>query len=181
MRNNIDTLDDAIKLDSREKIFSIIGENPGLHFREVQRRAEIATGALQYHLDYLKKKHLIREEKVGKFSRFYSIRAPEINTQLMSLLRQESVRAIVLFLMKRRRATLPQIAKEITLSVSTTGFHLQKLLESQVVLEKKYGRKNYYFLANKDAVLEMFVTYKDSFLDTLVDSFVDLWEKELVR
>jgi DNA-binding transcriptional regulator GbsR (MarR family) len=83
--------------------------------------------------------------------------------------------------MKRRRAALPQIAKEVQLSVSTTSFHLQKLLQSQVVLQKNYGKKTYFFLADKDAILQILLTYRKSFLDEMVDSFADLWEEELVR
>jgi predicted transcriptional regulator len=181
MREPIDNLEEAIALSSRDKIYSTMAKNPGLHFRELQRRTGIATGALQYHIDCLKKKHIIREEKDGKFSRFYSLRGGEVNTVLMNLLRQASVRRIVLFLMKRRRAALPQIAKEVQLSVSTTSFHLQKLLQSQVVLQKNYGKKTYFFLADKDAILQILLTYRKSFLDEMVDSFADLWEEELVR
>ena len=56
-------LEEQMALSPRDKIYSTVVKNPGLHFREIQRRVDIATGALQYHLDYLKKKHLIYEEK----------------------------------------------------------------------------------------------------------------------
>jgi len=174
-------LDEAVALSSRDRIYSSISNNPGLHFREIQRRTGIATGSLQYHIDYLKKKHLIREEKQGKFSRFYSVRGEEVDTQLMSLLRQDSVRKIILFLMKRRRATLPQISKDVSLSVSTASFHLQKLLLGEIVSQKNYGKKTYFSLIDKDRILELLLTYKGSFLDEVVDSFVDIWEEELVR
>ena len=181
MRQNIDALDEAVALSTRDRIYSTISKNPGLHFREVQRRTEIATGALQYHIDYLQKKHLVRSEKDGKFSRFYAVRGEDVDTELMSLLRQESVRRIVLFLMKRRRATLPQISKEVSLSASTTSFHMQKLVQSEMIVQKNYGKKTYFSLKDKDRVLELLLTYKKSFLDEVVDNFVDLWEEELVR
>jgi len=181
MRRNIDALDEAVALSTRDKIYSTISKNPGLHFREIQRRTDIATGALQYHIDYLQKKHLVRSEKDGKFSRFYAVRGEEVDTELMSLMRQDSVRGIVMFLMKRRRATLPQISKEVGLSVSTTSFHLQKLLHSDLVGQKNYGKKTYFSLKDKDRVLRLLLTYKKSFLDEVVDSFVDIWEEELVR
>ena len=181
MRRDIDALDEAVALSTRDRIYSTISKNPGLHFREIQRRTEIATGALQYHIDYLQKKHLILSEKDGKFSRFYAVRGEDVDTELMSLLRQESVRRIVLFLMKRRRATLPQISKEVSLSASTTSFHMQKLLQSEIITQKNYGKKTYFSLKDKDRVLELLLTYKKSFLDEIVDNFVDIWEEELVR
>jgi len=172
-------LEEAMVLSPRDKIYATISKNPGLHFREVQRRTDIATGALQYHLDYLKKKNLIREQKEGKFSRFYPIGGEQVNETLMNLLRQESVRKIVLFLMNRRKATLQNISKEIGLSPSTTNFHLQKLLVAQVVLQKTQNGKTYFSLKDKDPIMEVLYNYKETFLDTLVDNFVDLWEKEM--
>jgi predicted transcriptional regulator len=172
-------LDEAVALTPRDRIYSTIAQNPGLHFREIQRRTNIATGALQYHIDYLKKKNFIREEKQGKFSHFYGIQSQQVDSSLMNLLRQESVRRIVLFLMNKRRATLPVISKNVGLSLSTTSFHMQKLLLSQVVLQKTINGKIYFNLKDKEGVLVLLVQYRHSFLDELVDNFIDVWEKEL--
>ncbi|MGI6589877.1 MAG: winged helix-turn-helix transcriptional regulator [Candidatus Iainarchaeum sp.] len=171
-------LDEAVILTPRDKIYSIIVQNPGLHFREIQRRTNIATGALQYHLEYLKKKSLIREEKEGKFSRFYSINSDVVDSKLMNLLRQDSVRKIVIFLMNRKRVTLQSISKGVDLGVSTTSFHLQKLVNGGVVVQKHQGGKVFFSLKNKKSVLLMLLEYRESFLDSLVDNFIDTWEKE---
>ncbi len=175
----IKRLDEAVALTPRDRIYSTIVKNPGLHFREVQRRTNIATGAMQYHIDYLKKKNFIREEKEGKFSRFYASQANVENTKLMNLLRQESVRRIVLFLMQKRRAALPVVSKNVGLGLSTTSFHMQKLLAAGIVLQKSIRGKVYFYLSDKDSVMGIFVEYKKSFLDDLVDNFVDLWEEEV--
>jgi predicted transcriptional regulator len=172
-------LDEAVALTPRDRIYSTIVKNPGLHFREVQRRTDIATGAMQYHIDYLKKKNFIREEKEGKFSRFYAMQSDVADTKLMNLLRQESVRKIVLFLMQKRRAALPVISKNVGLGLSTTSFHMQKLLASNIVLQKSIKGKIYFYLGDKDSIMGLFVEYKKSFLDELVDNFVELWEKEV--
>ena len=175
----IKRLDEVVALTPRDRIYSTVAKNPGLHFREIQRRTQIATGAMQYHIDYLKKKNLIREEKEGKFSRFYALQTNVANTKLMNLLRQDSVRRIVLFLMNRRRATLPTIAKNVQLGLSTTSFHMQKLTLSEIVLQKTIRGKLYFYLKDKESILLLLVEYKESFLDSLVDNFVELWEKEM--
>ena len=172
-------LDEAMALTPRDRIYSTIVQNPGLHFREIQRRTSIATGALQYHLDYLKKKNFVREEKQGKFSHFYALQTNQVDSGLMNLLRQESVRRIVIFLMNKRRATLPVISKNVALSLSTTSFHMQKLLLAKVVLQKTTQGKLYFSLGDKGRVLALLVEYQKSFLDTLVDNFIDTWEREL--
>ncbi|MBT4870169.1 MAG: winged helix-turn-helix transcriptional regulator [Candidatus Diapherotrites archaeon] len=172
-------LEETMALSPRDRIYSMIIQNPGLHFREIQRRVDIATGALQYHIDYLKKKHLIYEEKEGKFSRFYAHQEQKIDEKLMNLLRQDQVRQIVLFLLTKRRATIKTIVKEMELSTSTTKFHLQKLLDTGIVLEKESQGKTFYSLKEREPIMELLIVYKKSFMDSLVDNFVEIWEEEL--
>jgi len=172
-------LEEQMALSPRDRIFSMIIKNPGLHFREIQRRVDIATGALQYHVDYLKKKHLIYEEKEGKFSRFYAHQEEKIDEKLMNLLRQDQVRQIVLFLLTKRRATIKTIVKEMEISASTTKFHLKKLLDREVVIAKEQQGKTFYSLKEKEPIMVLLINYKESFLDALVDSFVGIWEEEL--
>jgi len=172
-------LEEAMVLSPRDKIYATIAKNPGLHFREIQRRTNIATGAMQYHIDYLHKRAMITEKKEGKFSRFYPAGGEQVNTDLMNLLRQDSVRKIVIFLLNRRKATLKNISKEVALSPSTTNFHMQKLLQSGVVMQKETQGKQYFSIKDKQPIIEVLVNYKETFLDTLVDNFVDIWESEL--
>ncbi|VVC00073.1 Winged helix-turn-helix DNA-binding protein [uncultured archaeon] len=173
----MDNLEEALRLEVRRRIYGTIQQNPGLHFREIQRRVGIATGALQYHLEYLVKKHLVRPEKDAKFLRYYLIREEFKETGLMGLLRQESMRKIIVFLMQRRFANNTTISSAIALSPSTTSWHLEKLADSQIVDRKKRGRKTYYSLIDKDKVASLLVGYKSSFLDEMVDNFVEVWEE----
>lgn len=172
-------VESALSETPRDKIFSTIVKNPGLHFREIQRRTEQATGALQYHIDYLKKKNLIREEKEGKFSRYYSVEEKTTNTKLMNLLRQDQVRVIVLLLIDRRRANLNVISQTCKMSSSTALFHLKKLIKEGIVKEEKIKENIFYLIPEKEPLMELLIIHNKSFFDELVERFVDLWEKEL--
>ncbi len=172
-------IEEDMILSPRDQVYSIIIKNPGLHFREIQRRVDIATGALQYHIDYLKKKGLIKEEKSGKFVRFYSIKEETVDKNLMNLLRQDQVRKILLFLINKRRANTKVLAESLDMSKSTAQFHMNKLVEENIVLEKKEKNNTFYSIIKKEPIIEHLVVYKKSFLDDLVESFANLWEKEL--
>lgn len=172
-----DALDEALRLDARKKIYEIIQGNPGLHFREIQRRSGLATGALQYHLDYLMKKHLVKTERDAKFLRYFLVRERFDETRLMSLLRQDSIRKVAVFLMQKRFATTEVIARNVGLSPSTAAWHLEKLAESQVIEKSKRGKKAFYKVVDKNRVASLLVDYKESFLDEVVDNFVDVWER----
>jgi predicted transcriptional regulator len=172
-----DALEEALRLDARKKIYEIIKSNPGLHFRELQRRSGLATGALQYHLDYLVKKHLVKTERDSKFLRYFLVRERFDDVKLMSLLRQDSIRGIVVFLMGKRSAVFETIVKNSGLSSSTVSWHLEKLVEFQIVQKYVSGKKTFYKIVDKDRVASILVGYKESFLDSVVDNFVEVWEK----
>ncbi|HLC79813.1 MAG TPA: winged helix-turn-helix transcriptional regulator [archaeon] len=172
-----DELELALKLDVRKKIYNTIKKNPGLHFRELQRRVGIATGAMQYHLDYLVKKHLVKIEREVKFIRYYLVRQEFEETALMSLLRQESIRKIIVFLMQRRFANNMTVASSIGLSASTTSWHLEKLAEAGIVEKIPRGRKTYFKIIDKQRIANLLVDYRRSFLDEMVNNFVEVWEE----
>ncbi|MDO8538695.1 MAG: winged helix-turn-helix transcriptional regulator [archaeon] len=174
-----DALDEALELKARGKIYKVIEESPGLHFREIQRRAEIAVGSLQYHLEYLQKKHLVRIEKQGKFVRYYSVRGRQLgeDEKTMSLLRQNTIRRIVLHLLQHKQANNLSISNAVNLSASTVSWHLEKMLEEGLIEREKHGRESIFILKNPDKIAQLVVNYKDSFLDQWVDNFAEMWEK----
>lgn len=169
--------EDALALGVRRQIYTTVENSPGLHFRELQRRTGIAVGSLQYHLGYLEKKQLIRTERNGKFVRYFSLRGRQLGEQSadMALLRQGSIRRIVLFLMTHKRANNAAISKAVGLSPPTTSWHLNKLLTAGMVEKKRRGRKSFFYLTDKNRVAQLLVGYRKSFLDEMVDNFVEIW------
>ncbi len=179
----MDELAKALALDVRKRIYNQINRSPGLHFREIQRRTKLATGSLQYHVDYLQKKHLIRSVKEGKFVRFYSIRGKQLGeaTKTMSLLRQESIRKIVIFLLTEKKANNSEIAAGIGLQPSTTSFHLDKMVKAEIVDKVRKGRKTLFYLERPEEAANLLVGYRRSFFDDMVNNFVDVWEEMAVE
>lgn len=174
----VEPSENTLALSTRDKVYLTIGENPGLHFRELVRRTGLAVGALQYHVGVLERKHLIKAVKDGKFVRYYSAREeqPAEDERTISLLRQASIRRIVLFLLTKKRANNLAIAKAISLSPSTASLHLKKMLLAGFIDKKRRGRKTIFFLKEPEKTAQLIVTHKKSFLDELVDNFVEVWE-----
>jgi len=171
--------DRALVLTTRKRLFDEIRAFPGIHFRELRRRTGLAIGSLQYHLDVLCKVRLIRAEKKGKFLRYF----PLINEpnreekETLSLLHEKNVRKIVLFLASKKRVTNKRLARFLHLSPSTVSFHMQKLLAANIVTKQRKGKRTYFSLVNPTLAKELIVTYRKSFLDKLVDSFVETWQE----
>lgn len=174
----MEEMEAALVLDARRKIYKTIEQSPGLHFREIQRRTGLAIGSLQYHLGQLEKNNLIRAHKEKKFIRYYAVRQNLVaDKNTLSLLRQGSVRKIVIFLLENKSVNNQKLSKALGLSASTISWHMEKLVSTGIVERAKRGRKTFFKLKSRDDVAAILVEHKKSFLDELVDNFVDIWQE----
>jgi len=169
---------DIQALEVRQQLFEFIEKFPGLHFRELQRRLEMPVGSLQYHLGQLEKEKLVIVKKDGEYSRYYPVGLiSERERFLLKHLRHKQMRRVCLLLLQKKKASHKQIAEYIGLSPATTSWYLSKMLESGLVTKNKRGRQSYYSLKNPKEILKIIVAYKQSFLDKVVDRFIEMWEK----
>ncbi|HSU72321.1 MAG TPA: winged helix-turn-helix transcriptional regulator [Candidatus Binatia bacterium] len=169
---------EILELDVRRRIFDIVRSFAGCHLREIQRSARLSFGSASYHLSYLEKHHLIKAEKYGKHVRYFSQDVSADDGQLLSLLRQKSVRSILVFLVLHEGCTHQEIVSALGLSASTITWHVKKLLDARIVAVRTRGKFNSYSLiVPKERIMTLLISYKESFLDKLVDGLIDAWER----
>ena len=162
----------------RHSLYSLISESPGLHFRELQRRSRLATGQLLYHLNWMVETALLRTTNDGEYLRFYTqVEIGDEERRILELARQKSVRHILLHLLDSGTANPEAIVEKLSLSPSTVTFHLKKLVNEGIVEREAEGRKAFFTVRDPEAVRRILVKYRDSFLDRMVDRFIDMWEE----
>lgn len=167
-----------LELEDRRKVYQIVNKFAGCHFREIERKSGLSTGSVSYHLHYLTKHGLIKEERQGNNLRYFPLDFKSENTKLLGLLRQKSVRKIILFILTHKKCNHEKIVKFVNLSPSTVSWHLKKLEGSDIIESNKRGRKTFYSIKiNKEEIIDLLVTYKESFLDSLVDRVIELWDR----
>lgn len=165
-------------LEQRQQIYEHILRFPGSHFREIQRDLDLPVGTLQYHLNNLSRDKLIIPKKDGEYVRYYSIGLfTEKEKKLLSLLRQKPVRHIVIMLLTNNELNHKRIMEELKLSPANTSWYLDKMLDSKLVKKKRKGKEVLYSLINPDEVAKVIITYRSSFLDAIVDRFIEMWER----
>ena len=167
----------ALELEVRKNLYSLIVKSPGLHFREIQRRIKMATGHLTHHLNYLQKVNLITTRSNGEYLRYYAITSiSNKERKILELIRQKSIRHIILYLLEHKKCNHQELTKSLDLSPATISWHIKKLVDRKIVEKEVLGRNSVYSINDYDLVKKTLVKYKDSFLDKIVDRFIDGWE-----
>ncbi len=166
--------DDTLELGPRKKIYQTIEDSPGLHLRQIDRKIDIPLGTIRYHLRVLEKKNLITSKKEGKYKRFYAKGSIDrSDKKILSSLRKEIPRTIILFLMEYSGSTHKEINEALDIAPSTLSYHLKKLRKKNMVINKK----SEYSIKDPEKIADLLIQYQQTFLDSLVDRFVRIWNK----
>jgi len=168
-----------LALDLRKRVYLAVKQFAGSHFREIQRRSGLATGTVQHHLRALVKHGLIREIRQGQNLTYVPRELPAGNERMLSALRQESIRKILLFLLMQEPRSHEEITGFVNLSPSTVSWHLKILQARGMVSGQRKGRMTFYRISiSKEELRNLLVTYQESFFDKLVDRVVEMWGTE---
>ena len=83
----------------------------------------------------------------------------------------------LLFLVMNKQGSFEEVARFVHLSASTVSWHLKKLRMKHVIEIARVGKKTNYKLAiAPEHIMRLLITYRESFLDSLVDKVVALWD-----
>jgi predicted transcriptional regulator len=168
---------ELLLLDTRQRILEAIYKKPGLHFRELARATGLATGQLEYHLYRLEKAGLIHSEKDGKYTRYYPpLEYSDDVKQILKLLNRPRVKEIVEYLAENECATVDELEKVVGLARSSVVWHLKRLEEYGIVLQKKGKYSKRYTLKNIPAAIQALKIHREGLLDTLAKRLAEMWE-----
>lgn len=167
---------DRPELETRKRVYDLVVQNPGVHLREIERLTNLPLGVVRYHLDRLQREGLIEPQADRYFKRFFpKNRIPNVPTETFSVLRQDSLRRIVLQLLNNPGSTHQALKNALGLPPSTLSTYLSILLGKNVVRRERKGKENLYFVVDEESVMKVLLVYRPSFLDTLVDHAISLY------
>jgi predicted transcriptional regulator len=143
-----------LELEVRKGIFQYISLNPGVHFREIQRALQIAIGALDYHLKFLEKNEVIAVKDEGHYRRYYPRNKFDTKSKsILSFLRQEIPRGIILFLIENKKCTHSKILSNFSISGATLSYHLKRMQAEGLLKSEKKGREIEYELLEDEKLI----------------------------
>lgn len=172
------TVDDeaVLDLDTRKEIFDHVRANPGIHFSELKRDLDMETGLVQYHLRELESYDVLESEShQDKRRLFVADELEDDERAILSTLRYETTRHILLSLLRDGPARNGDIAEEVGVSPATVSWHCSRLVDEGILETVADGRTTLYDVATPDTTMRLLVRYRESFVDRAVDNIIDFW------
>lgn len=168
--------EDVLELETRKEIFEHVRANPGVHFSQLKRDLDMETGLLQHHLRTLEEYNVITsEDHQGKRRLFVAQELDEEERAILSSLRYETTRHILLFLLREDAARNRAIAEDLGVSPATVSWHVSRLREEGIVTEVRDGRTTRYAVTDAELTMQLLMRYRESFVDRAVDNVIDFW------
>ena len=164
-----------IELDTRRRIYEFVVENPGSHLRAIKDELDMPMGQLEYHLHYLEQRGLLDSKEDRYYKRFYPSEMSATDRRLLSAIRQEKPRQIVLLVLKEPGIDHKTLQKELGIGASSLSFYMKDLIDQEILETKREGRRSLYHVKDPDRMVKLLITYRPSFLDKMVDRFLETW------
>ena len=144
------SLADIFENESRLKILTQILSNPGIHHNELQRTCELQKGQLQWHLETLLKHNIIKKEKHGQYSIYFPITSSSeaIRTFKTRLTKSKTTNFVLETIKKNPGINSAEISRMLNLSRNSIKYHIDKLIEKQLIKSEKKGRNFELYLSN---------------------------------
>ncbi len=153
----------------RKEIYNFIKRNPGLHLRELQRRLEIPLSSLEHHVDYMIRHNVIYKKRDGRYVRYFAGQFTMDERELISALRHERLREIVLVILEKNEVKFQDLKKFFDLPSSTLSYYLKYLMDHSILNRQKIGYENIYSIQDK-RVGKVLVMYERKFTDRIMDN-----------
>ena len=172
---------DQLVPDTRTRVRDCISRDPGIHFNEISRTLDIATGQTQYHLRRLVRSGTLEKESVAGRTHYYPPTFSPWERRTIALLRRETTREIVLFLLRTDVAAPGEMAEQLDLARSTVEWHLSRLIEHNIARKERVESSSQVVVTLPDdqSVYRLLREIEPRLLDRVVDRFSRLADELL--
>ena len=165
---------------TRERIHNHVTEHPGVHFNEIGRALDIATGQTQYHLRRLLNDETIDSQSIVGRTHYYPAGFDPWEQRALALLRRETAREILLTLLESGTQSAPTLTDEIGIARSTLSWHLSNLSEAELIETETVDGEVRVTPNRPEELADLARTVSPSLSGRLVDRFERLVDDALV-
>lgn len=166
---------------TRRAIHDHIRDRPGVHFNELVRALDLAPGQVQYHLKRLTRTdRLVADELFGQ-THYYPPEFDDWERAALALLHRETSADIVAELLAAGPLGAGETADRVGIARSTCSWHVDRLVEADVVRKERDGNRVVLALAEPERTARLLQRAEPSLPERLVDRFTRLVDSLLAE
>jgi predicted transcriptional regulator len=167
---------------SRTRIERRVESDPGIHFNELVRSLDLASGQVQYHVGrLLDSDRLVRERVYGR-THYFPPETGEWERAALALCRRETARDLIAVLLVRGPQRPDDLTDELGIARGTLEYHLDHLTERGLVRKERDERRRVTLvLARPEATARLLDAVEPSVPERLVDRFTRLVDNLLAE
>jgi predicted transcriptional regulator len=159
----------------RERIHRYVAAHPGIHFNQLARELDLATGQLQYHLKKLRRADDVVSESLYGRTHYYTPEYDDWERGAVAVLRRETARDVLLYLIEEGPSAPAPVADDLDIARSTLEWHLDHLTEQHLVEKRRDERGHVTLaLARPEETADLLRLVEPSVPERLVDRFTRL-------
>lgn len=162
------------------RVLQFIQQNPGSHLRQIKKELKMSMGTVQYHLNLLEKNGNIISEKQNLLRHYFPVGMFQQNEKnILKVLKQETAREIIMFIIERTNPTQKEIIERVEISPASVSVNLAKLIEIGMINEIRDGKfKRYSLLEDPKTIVQLMKNYQagiwNRWSNTLSEMFISL-------
>ncbi len=161
----------------REAILQIIQTNPGIHFREIQRKSGAAIGQVEYHLYQLERSERIHYRIDGKVRRYFTSEGTGLKQRkIIYYLRNPVSRELIYTALQRGGIDSKFVARGRK-SLQEKKMAIIKEMQQEGILMVSDTESFAYRLNDPGMVTETLRKFRESFLDTLTENIISMLDR----
>lgn len=159
---------------TRTLVHDHIAANPGVHFNELVRSLDLAPGQVQYHVRRLCRQDDVLAESLYGRTHYFPPEFGPWERGAVALFRRETARDVLGYLLDEGAARPDAVADSVGVARSTLEWHLDHLVEQDVVRKRREGNRVTLELARPEATRELLAAVSPSLPERFVDRFTRL-------
>lgn len=165
----------ADRVSLRDYIEKIISENPGIHFREIQRKSGAAIGQLEYHLYQLERLEKISIKKDGKLKRYFLINDTGFSERkIIYFLRKSVSREIIFYLMENESANSDMFLNGRRSHREKAREAMEEMILQGILHTQTSNGQRILFISDPEKLKKVLQRFRESFLDSLSSNILSL-------
>jgi predicted transcriptional regulator len=162
-----------------DKVLRFIQEKPGCHLRRIKNELGISIGSVQYQLLRLENMQRVTSARQGSYKYYFAFGVFKDNEKnILQVLRQETAREILMFIIERKNPTQIDIVNSIGISAASVNWHIKHLIDFKIIERAKRGKYTIYQLSHSidsKNIVTLLKNYYPSIWDKWSDRLAEMF------